>query len=64
MQDLVVLTSNFTDLAVRLAHGGDQGNTPLDVRQKTLASVGPSPRPSQADGWLLRLHAGDADTGG
>ncbi len=28
--DLVVLTSNFTDLAVRLAHGGDQGNTPLD----------------------------------
>jgi hypothetical protein len=28
--DVVVLTSNLTDLAVRVAHGGDQGNTPLD----------------------------------
>jgi hypothetical protein len=28
--DVVVLTRDFADLAVRLAHGGQHGNTPLD----------------------------------
>ena len=28
--DLVVLTSNFTDLSLRVADGGNKGNTPLD----------------------------------
>ena len=42
--DVVVLTSNMTDLAVRILHGGDAGNTPLDGML------------TQANDVYLRLH--------